>query len=181
MTRKELRFITVFMGVVAFVFLAVKFYEANQVKTKVKALQGGEAAQGYAAPLFEHSTIKGSKFRLADYKGKVVIINFFASWCPPCIEELPHMIKAQDKYKGRVQFVGISLDDPDASISLHAFVAEKKINYPVLYVSKEINASFGKISKIPTTFILDKELMIIKKVEGYRDKAFFEQEIKALL
>lgn len=114
-------------------------------------------------------------------KGKVVIVDFWATWCPPCRQEIPGFIELQKKHgvKGLV-VVGLSLDDETEAVK--EFCKAQKVNYPVFVVGQDTTAAWGNVEAIPTTFILDKAG---KKVGaprvGYHPKEAFEKEIVPLL
>lgn len=128
------------------------------------------------APLFSKQALDGSNVSLASLKGKVVLIDFFATWCPPCEAEIPHFIKLAETYKDKIQIIGISVDDD--STSLQPFIKKHTIQYPIIRSEGELDKLFGGITSIPTTFILDKNLQIVDKVVGYRDISYFENVIK---
>jgi cytochrome c biogenesis protein CcmG/thiol:disulfide interchange protein DsbE len=132
-----------------------------------------------AAPGFSLTDIKGRKVSLADFKGKVVILDFWATWCPPCKREIPDFISLQTDYASQgLQVVGIALDEPDKVVQ---FAHDQGMNYPVLLGTDEIAARYGGISGIPTTFILDKSGKIVERYEGFRPRGVFEDAIKKLL
>lgn len=118
---------------------------------------------------------------LESLKGKVVIVDFWATWCPPCRQEIPGFIEMQQKHGGKgLVVVGLSLDDETEAVS--EFCKAQKVNYPVFVVGQDATAAWGNIEAIPTTFILDKTG---KKVGaprvGYHSKEAFEKEIAPLL
>ncbi|MCP4050467.1 MAG: TlpA family protein disulfide reductase [bacterium] len=125
-------------------------------------------------------TLDNKEIKFSDYKGKVLVIDFWASWCPPCVMEIPHFIELQKEYNdSNVQIIGISKDNSSATVK--EFIKRTNINYPVIMDMPELSDFFGSITSIPTTFILDKNANIIEKAVGYRDKSFFEKEIEQLL
>jgi thiol-disulfide isomerase/thioredoxin len=132
-----------------------------------------------AAPQFTLSDLNGRPVSLSDYRGKVVILDFWAPWCPPCKREIPDLISLQDQYgpKG-LQVVGIGLDRTD---NVTTFVRENGVNYPVMVGDDEITRLYGGIPGIPTTFIVDKEGNISKRFEGFTDRSVFEAAIRKLL
>jgi thiol-disulfide isomerase/thioredoxin len=133
------------------------------------------------SPNYAFVDLDGNKGSLADYKGKVLIVDVWATWCPPCKQELPHFIELYDEYKDKgFEMVGLSVDDsPDV---LKPFIKEYNLNYTIHWGNgQEVQSVFGPIPGIPTTFIIDKEGNIVKKLVGYQDKAVFEDAIKSLL
>lgn len=133
------------------------------------------------APEFTLLDIDGNKVSLSDFKGKVVILDFWATWCPPCIAEIPHFIELYDEYKNRgLEVIGISVDWNGQRV-VPPFAEESGINYVLLLGDDEVTDLYGGIISIPTTFILDREGSIRKRYMGYRDKEVFERDIKELL
>lgn len=123
----------------------------------------------------------GESFTLSEHKGKMVIINFWATWCPPCQREIPDFIELQDKYgkKGLV-ILGVSVDRDGWDV-VDQYIQDKKIQYPVVMYTPEVIRAYDNFQSIPTTFIVDKKGRIVNKVTGYRPKTFWEEEIKKYL
>jgi len=131
------------------------------------------------APGFTLVDMNGRLVSLADFKGKVAILDFWATWCPPCRREIPDFIKLQSEYGSKgAQIVGIALDQPN---KIKTFVKDNGMNYPVLLGTNEVAANYGGVEAIPTTFIIDKSGNIVAKYEGFRSKETFESQIKKLL
>ena len=133
-----------------------------------------------AAPEFKLDALDGKPLSLATARGKVVLLNFWATWCGPCRAEIPDLIALQEKYKDQLQIIGLTVDDDDASMVKHV-VAEEHINYPVAMSSPEVRLQYGGISALPTLFVLDAQGRVVQKHEGLRDPALYETEIRALL
>lgn len=124
--------------------------------------------------------LDGKALSSADWRGKVVLLNFWATWCAPCRAEIPDLIRLQEKYAGRFLVVGLSTDlDPPKKVK--EFAEEMKINYPVAMAPPEIEARFGGVFGLPTSFILDTEGRIVQKHIGLLDPALYEVEVRALL
>jgi peroxiredoxin len=131
------------------------------------------------APSFTLSDIDGHSVSLSNYGGKVIILDFWAPWCPPCRREIPDFISLQNQYASQgLQIIGIGLDQPN---NVASFVQEHGINYPVVVGSNAITNLYGGISGIPTTFVIDRRGNIINKFEGFTNRSIFEEEIKKLL
>ena len=132
------------------------------------------------APDFTLSQVSGQPLKLSDYRGKVVLLDFWATWCEPCRAEIPHFVELQDKYGNRgLQIIGVSMDDsPDP---VPAFYKQFKMNYPVVMGNAKIGESYGGLLGLPITFLLDRDGRITAKHIGATDAAVFEKEIQRLL
>lgn len=132
------------------------------------------------APDFELSDIYGNSFKLSNLKGKVIILDFFATWCPPCVAEIPGFNSLVDEYKSKgLEIVGVSLDDKVSTVK--DFAENKNMKYHLIMGNEKIVKDYGGITGIPTTFIIDKNGNIVNKHIGYVEKEDFEKEIKGLL
>lgn len=126
--------------------------------------------------------MNGVDVRLADFKGKVILLNFWATWCGPCKYEIPIFVELQDKYKGQgVSFIGLSVDDPIDQ--LKPFAQKYRMNYPVLVGlgREDVQDAFGPIWGVPVTFMISRDGRICKRHMGLATKEQFEHEIQALL
>lgn len=133
------------------------------------------------APDFTLLDMKGNEVTLSDFKGKVIILDFWATWCPPCRAEIPHFIELYNEYKEKgLEVIGIALDQGGKK-AITSFIEENKVNYTILLGERDVSDSYGGIRSIPTTFIIDREGKIREKYIGYRDKEVFEEAIKGLL
>src|SRR5882762_3622001 len=132
------------------------------------------------APDFRLTGLDGKPVTLANSRGKVILLNFWATWCGPCRAEIPDLVGLQNKYKDRLQILGLVVDDDDGG-AIKGFVEEFGVNYPVAIASNEIRFQYGGIAALPTSFVLDAEGRIVQKHEGLRDPILYETEIRALL
>lgn len=133
-----------------------------------------------AAPDFEVSALDGKVIKLSALKGKVVVIDFWATWCGPCVYEIPGFINLYNKYnKKGLEIIGFSVDRDRQAV--FDFVKNKGVNYPIAFADDELQEKFGGIQGLPTTFFVDKAGRIAGRVVGARDEAFFEKEIIKLL
>jgi peroxiredoxin len=120
--------------------------------------------------------------RLSDYRGKVILLDFWATWCGPCKIEIPNFIELQNQYGPRgLQVLGVSVDD--TLDLLRPYAAEMKMNYPVLQGlgHDDMMEAFGPIAGVPTTMLISRDGKICSKHFGYTEKDAFENDIKALL
>jgi len=132
------------------------------------------------APGFSLTDINGQKLDLASYRGKVVLLDFWATWCAPCRTEIPHFVDMQNKYGGQgLQIIGISLDDNDKPVK--KYYAEQKMNYPVAVGDDKLAEAYGGVLGLPEAFIIDREGRIIAKHTGETEMAVFEKEISEAL
>ena len=132
------------------------------------------------APDFKLSGLDGKPVTLADSRGKVTLLNFWATWCGPCRAEIPDLVELQNKYKDRLQIFGLVVDDDDQD-AIKEFTEKFGINYPVALATDVIRFQYGGIAALPTSFVLDAEGRIVQKHEGLRDPVLYETEIRALL
>jgi thiol-disulfide isomerase/thioredoxin len=133
-----------------------------------------------SAPDLKVKDLDGRELTLQTYKGKVVLLNFWATWCGPCRAEIPGLIRIQDAYKDSLQIIGMDVDDNDAE-RLRAFVKDKGINYPVAMTSVPVRLAYGGITALPTLFVINQEGKMVQKHVGLFDPALYEIEARALL
>ncbi|MBW2060236.1 MAG: TlpA family protein disulfide reductase [Deltaproteobacteria bacterium] len=136
-------------------------------------------AADFILPNLEHKMIG-----LSDFKGQVILLNFWATWCPPCREEIPDFVQLQEKYgPSGLNIIGVSLDTSDMG-RVRQFAAQYKVNYIVLYAGeqkKKIVRDYGNFRGIPTSFLINRQGQTVRQVTGVVQRNFWEREIKALL
>ena len=140
------------------------------------------AAAGKPARLdFKLKDMNGVDVRLDSFKGKVILINFWATWCGPCKAEIPSLVELQAEYADDLVVLGFSVDDPAEKMKPYA--EEYKVNYPLLVGNgrEDVQNAFGPLLGIPVTVIIGRDGIIAKKHTGIATKEQFEREIKALL
>ena len=131
------------------------------------------------APELKTTSLDGKPLTLASLHGKVVFLNFWATWCGPCRAEIPDLIALQDRYKDHLQIIGLNVDDEEADIKQYA--DEMHINYPVAMTSNDVRIQYGGIPALPTSFVLDTEGRVVQKHVGLWNPAVYETEIRSLL
>jgi cytochrome c biogenesis protein CcmG/thiol:disulfide interchange protein DsbE len=133
------------------------------------------------APNFSLKTADGRTVELAKQKGKLVIVNFWATWCGPCKAEIPGFLEVYEKYRSRgLEIVGISLDQGGWG-KVKPFVDRFRMTYPVVIGDGALADAYGGIEAIPPTFIVDKKGNIVKRHVGYLSKSEFEKLVAAYL
>ena len=124
--------------------------------------------------IFDHQTID-----LQRYRGKVVVLNFWATWCPPCKEEIPALKAIQDAHGQDLVVIGVSVFCSESSTRL--FYVEYKVNYPMILGSWDMMGQYGEVKAIPTTFLIDRRGVITQQVIGSRTQDQYEAMLKPLL
>src|SRR5438094_8133347 len=132
------------------------------------------------APAFKVDTLDGRPLSVGDYQGKVILLNFWATWCGPCRSEIPDLVELQNKYKDQLQIIGLVVDDDDED-AVKKFAEKFGINYPVAIATDELRMQYGGIPALPTSFVLDAEVSMVQKHEGLREPVLYEVEIRSLL
>jgi thiol-disulfide isomerase/thioredoxin len=132
------------------------------------------------APDFKVDDLDGKPLSLSAARGKVILLNFWATWCGPCRAEIPDLIELQKKYGDRLQIIGLDVDDDDAA-EVKKFVEKNGINYPVGIATNEIRVQYGGVAALPTSFVLDSEGRVVQKHEGLRNPLLYEIEIRSLI
>ncbi len=132
------------------------------------------------APDFTLPQLSGQDLRLSSYRGKLVLLDFWASWCEPCRVETPHLIELQQKYGDQgLQIIGVSMDDsPDPA---RAFYQQFHMNYPVVMGTAKTGELYGGVLGLPIAFLIDRDGRIKAKHIGATEFAVFEKEIATLL
>jgi thiol-disulfide isomerase/thioredoxin len=131
------------------------------------------------APDFALTDLSGRPLHLSDYRGKVVILDFWATWCEPCKEEIPHLIEMQNKYSAQgLQVLGVSMDDDQPPVV--KFQQQFKMNYPVAVGDSKLADQYGGILGLPITFVIDRQGRIVSRHVGATNPSVFETEIQKL-
>jgi thiol-disulfide isomerase/thioredoxin len=132
-----------------------------------------------SAPTFHARDLDGHDISAASLRGKVVIVNFWATWCPPCRAEIPDLVALQEKYKDHLRIIGVSEDEGGVD-GVRRFAAEHRINYPIVMMTAEIEKMFPGVSALPTSFVIDRESRIVQKHVGMLTARTTELETRSL-
>ena len=143
------------------------------------------AVEGQAStqmPPFALESVRDGKIiDSSSFEGKVLLLTFFATWCPPCVEEVPVLVDLHKKLSGAgFSVVGLSVDQQGASV-VAKFVEKRKINYPVLLAESKTTMDFGGVYGIPVAFLVNKSGNVVKKYTGYVQHTILEKDIRSLL
>jgi cytochrome c biogenesis protein CcmG, thiol:disulfide interchange protein DsbE len=147
-----------------------------------RASPAGTLQQGQTlfAPEFTVPQLDGQSLRLSSYRGKVVLLDFWATWCVPCREEIPHFVELQDKYRAEgFEIIGVSMDDGPEPV--RSFCREFHMNYPVVMGNAKIGELYGGVLGLPIAFLLDRDGRVYAKHIGATKPEIIEKEVVALL
>jgi peroxiredoxin len=144
-------------------------------------LESREVGASKPAPDFTLKNAKGERVRLSDYKGKVVLLNFWATWCGPCKTEIPWFVDFESEFQARgFTVLGVSMDEDGWKV-INPYVAEQKINYPIVLANEEVNEIYGGIEALPTTLLIGRDGRIAFLHAGLVSREEYEKEIRKLL
>jgi len=131
-------------------------------------------------PPFLLSDLNGEVISTASWRGKVVLLNFWATWCPPCRDEIPEMVELSKRFKDRLQIVGVSMDD-SPSEDVRQFAKEMGIDYPIVMGSRTLSREYGGVPALPTSFVVNTDGKIVQKHEGLYPIDLYDSEVRSLL
>jgi cytochrome c biogenesis protein CcmG/thiol:disulfide interchange protein DsbE len=160
--------------------LALVAFGLTACGSATKAALKPEASRRHA-PNFTLKDASGQTVQLSDYKGKVVFLNFWATWCGPCKEEIPWLIEFEQQYKGKgFAVLGVSMDEEGWDI-VRPYMANAKVNYRMLLGTDSMAQLYGGVDALPTSFILDREGRIAATYVGAQSKRKFQNDLYELL
>jgi cytochrome c biogenesis protein CcmG/thiol:disulfide interchange protein DsbE len=140
----------------------------------------GEALLNRPAPAFTRTDLDNARVSLASYRGKVVLLNFWATWCGPCLVEIPRFMEWQKQYGPRgFAVLGVSIDDGPAPV--RAFARRLHVNYPIVMGDARLGGTYGDIFGVPVTFLIDRRGTIRARLNGETDLHAMDEQIRKLL
>jgi thiol-disulfide isomerase/thioredoxin len=155
--------------------LAATCVKAQDARSEIRFVKSPEAA-----PEIHVQTLDGKPLTLASANGKVILLNFWATWCGPCRMEIPGLIELQKQYKDSLQIMSLLVDVDDVD-DARKFVADAELNYPVAVATNDVRIEYGGVSALPTVFVIDTQGRIVQKHVGLFDPRLYELETRALL
>jgi thiol-disulfide isomerase/thioredoxin len=178
--------VAILVGVGVGAFLAVRYTRqaGQQLASMPETGSGGRAKLTFikdpnTVPRLVLKTIDGKTLDSNDFNGKVVLVNFWATWCPPCREEIPDLIKLQEQYEDHLLIIGVSSDTGPVEV-VSKFAADHRMNYPIVMETEELGKVFSGIYALPTTFMLDPNMKMVQKHIGRLNAARVELETRYL-
>ncbi|MHB8216747.1 MAG: TlpA family protein disulfide reductase [Candidatus Sulfotelmatobacter sp.] len=166
--------------VVAFVVALMLYVGYHQARRSGAPLTG-RLRQSSPAPDFSLESLDGSTTRLSDFRGKAVLLNFWATWCGPCKIEMPWFVDFQKQYGSQgLQIVGVAMDDASKE-DIGKFAKDMGVNYPILIGKEAVGDEYGGVPALPETFLIARDGKIVDKIIGLRGKAEIEDAIKEAL
>ncbi len=137
--------------------------------------------KGVEAPNFSLLALDGQKVKLSDYRGKAVLLNFWATWCPPCKVEMPWFVDLQKQYgKDGLVILGVAMDDSEPA-TIAKFASDLGVNYTVLLGTDKVSDDYGDVQYLPTTFFIGRNGAIVDKLTGLLDRKDIEDDVKKSL
>jgi thiol-disulfide isomerase/thioredoxin len=179
--------IILFLTAVALFAIAIARFRTLPVHARQNPARASNAAaiirfvkDPQPVPAFSAKDLDGNTVSTADWPGKVTLVTFWATWCPPCRAEIPQLIALQRQYADQLRVVGISVDESPAD-ELKDFAEQSGINYPIVVATKEIARKFGGVPALPTSFLINRDGRVVQKHVGLYPLGVYDREIRALL
>jgi len=137
--------------------------------------------KGHAAPEFALQSLDNKTVHLSDFRGKAVLLNFWATWCSPCKIEMPWFVELQQQYGPQgLQVIGIAMDDASKE-DIAKFAKDLGVNYPILLGKESVGEAYGGVQFLPTTFFIDRDSKVLEREFGLKSRSVFEDNIKKAL
>lgn len=177
MKRNALVFIALFVAIIG-MLASGKYLDRTRQHGPLKLVGN---VQGVPAPDFTLISLDGTKVKLSDFRGKAVLLNFWATWCPPCKVEMPWFEDLQKQYaKDGLVVLGVAMDDSEPA-AIAKFASEVGVNYPVLLGTDQLSDDYGNVQYLPTTFYISRDGTIVDKMTGLLDRKDIEEAVKKTL
>ncbi|MFZ0297400.1 MAG: TlpA disulfide reductase family protein [Candidatus Sulfotelmatobacter sp.] len=166
--------------VVAFVVALMLYFGYHQAR-RTGAGSTTRLTQSSLAPDFSLESLDGKSLRLSDFRGKAVLLNFWATWCGPCKIEMPWFVDLQKEYGSQgLQIVGVAMDDASKE-DISKFAKDMGVNYPILIGKESVGDQYGGVPALPESFLISRDGKIVDKIIGLRGKAEIEDAVKKAL
>ena len=176
--KRNITIIVLLIIIVTGMILAGKYL----VKKPGNGAIAGANVKGQAAPEFELVALDGKKIKLSDYKGKAVVLNFWATWCAPCKIEIPWFVELQKQYGPQgMEIVGVAMDENPNADKIGKFAKEEGINYTVLLGNDPVADQYGGAEVLPTTFYIGRDGKIVARAFGLISHSEIEKNIQTAL
>jgi len=169
-------FVVVIVAVVIALMLVVGLRMARRTqRSPVSQMKGN------VAPDFTLQSLDGKTVHLSDYRGKAVLLNFWATWCAPCKIEMPWFVELQEEYGPEgLQIVGVAMDDASPK-EIADFAKEMGVNYPVLIGKEAVGDAYGGVQFLPESFYIDRNGKVVDKAFGLKGRGEIEADIKKII
>ncbi|MGA3053899.1 MAG: TlpA disulfide reductase family protein [Candidatus Korobacteraceae bacterium] len=177
MKRNALVFV-ILVGAIMGMLAAGKYLDRTRKHGPLKMVGN---VKGLQAPDFDLPTLDGRRVKLSDFRGKAVLLNFWATWCPPCKIEMPWFVELQKQYgKDGLVVLGVAMDDTDPA-KIAEFAHDMDVNYQVLLGTDKVSDDYGDVQYLPTTFYIDRNGVIVDKAAGLFSRGDVENDVKKIL
>jgi len=171
----------VVLVVVALVVALMLVFGLKMARHSSTGMATGNAQMNGIAPDFTLQSLDGKTVRLSDFRGKPVVLNFWATWCGPCKIEMPWFVDLQKQYgPAGLQFLGVAMDDASTK-DIAEFAESMKVNYPILIGKESVGDAYGGVQFLPETFYIDRNGKVVDKAFGLKGRGEIEDAIKKIL
>jgi len=171
----------VVLVVVALVVALMLVFGLKMARHSSTGMATGNAQMNGIAPDFTLQSLDGKTVRLSDFRGKPVVLNFWATWCGPCKIEMPWFVDLQKEYgPAGLQFLGVAMDDASTK-DIAEFAESMKVNYPILVGKESVGDAYGGVQFLPETFYIDRNGKVVDKAFGLKGRGEIEDAIKKIL
>jgi peroxiredoxin len=175
--RNAIVIVVVVAAVALMLFVGVRMARTKAGVVKMKPV----GKNGSVAPDFQLKSLDGKQVRLSDFRGKAVLLNFWATWCAPCKIEMPWFVDLQKQYAAQgLQVIGVAMDDSGEQ-AIAKFTKEMGVNYPVLIGKESVGDAYGGVEFLPTTFFIDRQGKVVDRVFGLVGHSDIEDDVKKAL